>query len=198
MSNFSDIYQNIPIEALVQQSSDTNELIVKRILGKGEVRNLDDFAALISPLAGGYLEELAYHSNKITKNHFGKTIRLFAPIYLSNECVNICTYCGFSRNNKIPRITIPLEQVVSETRMLANQGFRSLLIVAGEHPKYVSNGYVENCISHCLEIMPSISIELGPLEVENYIPLVKAGCEGLIVYQETYHKDTYKGILAQI
>lgn len=194
MSNFSDIYQNIPIEALVQQSSDTNELIVKRILGKGEVRNLDDFAALISPLAGGYLEELAYHSNKITKNHFGKTIRLFAPIYLSNECVNICTYCGFSRNNKIPRITIPLEQVVSETRMLANQGFRSLLIVAGEHPKYVSNGYVENCISHCLEIMPSISIELGPLEVENYIPLVKAGCEGLIVYQETYHKDTYKEI----
>ena len=70
MSNFSDIYQNIPIEALVQQSSDTNELIVKRILGKGEVRNLDDFAGLISPLAGGYLEELAYHSNKITKNHY--------------------------------------------------------------------------------------------------------------------------------
>ncbi len=194
MSNFSDIYQSIPVEAWVQQSLDTSERTLKSILRKGRARSPADFAALISPRASNYIEELAHHSNKITQRHFGKTIRLFAPLYLSNECVNICTYCGFSRNNEIPRITIPLEQVVAETKLLANQGFRSLLLVAGEHPKYVSNGYVEKCITHCLEIMPSIAIELGPLETEGYKPLVNAGCEGLIVYQETYHQPTYKAI----
>ena len=194
MSNFSDIYQNIPVEAWVQQSLDTSERRLESIIRKGRARSPADFAALISPCAADYIEELAHHSNKITQRHFGKTIRLFAPLYLSNECVNICTYCGFSRNNEIPRITIPLEQVVAETKLLANQGFRSLLLVAGEHPKYVSNGYVEKCITHCLEIMPSIAIELGPLETESYKPLVNAGCEGLIVYQETYHEPTYKEI----
>ncbi len=194
MSNFSDIYQSIPVEAWVQQSLDTSERTLESILRKGRARSPADFAALISPRASNYIEELAHQSNKITQRHFGKTIRLFAPLYLSNECVNICTYCGFSRNNEIPRITIPLEQVVAETKLLANQGFRSLLLVAGEHPKYVSNGYVEKCITHCLEIMPSIAIELGPLETEGYKPLVNAGCEGLIVYQETYHQPTYKAI----
>ncbi len=194
MSNFSDIYQSIPIEAWVQQSLDTSERTLESILRKGRARSPADFAALISPRASNYIEELAHHSNKITQRHFGKTMRLFAPLYLSNECVNICTYCGFSRNNEIPRITIPLEQVITETKLLANQGFRSLLLVAGEHPKYVSNGYVEKCITHCLEIMPSIAIELGPLETEGYKPLVNAGCEGLIVYQETYHEPTYKEI----
>jgi 2-iminoacetate synthase len=194
MSNFSDIYQNIPVEAWLQQSLDTSERTLESILRKGRARSPADFAALISPRGANYIEELAQHSNKITQRHFGKTIRLFAPLYLSNECVNICTYCGFSRNNEIPRITIPLEQVVSETKLLANQGFRSLLLVAGEHPKYVSNGYVEQCITQCLEIMPSIAIELGPMETEGYIPLVNAGCEGLIVYQETYHEPTYKAI----
>lgn len=194
MINFSDIYQSIPVEAWVQQSLDTSKRTLESILRKGRARSPADFAALISPRASNYIEELAHHSNKITQRHFGKTIRLFAPLYLSNECVNICTYCGFSRNNEIPRITIPLEQVVAETKLLANQGFRSLLLVAGEHPKYVSNGYVEKCITHCLEIMPSIAIELGPLETEGYKPLVNAGCEGLIVYQETYHEPTYKEI----
>ncbi len=194
MSNFSDIYQSIPVEAWVQQSLDTSEPTLESILRKGRARSPADFAALISPRASNYIEELAHQSNKITQRHFGKTIRLFAPLYLSNECVNICTYCGFSRNNEIPRITIPLEQVVAETKLLANQGFRSLLLVAGEHPKYVSNGYVEKCITHCLEIMPSIAIELGPLETEGYKPLVNAGCEGLIVYQESYHQPTYKAI----
>src|SRR5690606_8498493 len=120
------------------------------------------------------------------------TIRLFAPIYLSNECVNICKYCGFSRNNPIPRITLPVSRVVDEVKRLASRGFRSILLVAGEHPKFVSNGYVEEVIRAILPITPSILLELGPLETEPYRPLVGAGCEGLVVYQETYHQPTYK------
>lgn len=189
---FSDVFSTIPFERLLQQCRETRPSEVESILDRGRAHNLTEFAQLLSPAATDYIEPMAALSQKISQRQFGKTIRLFAPLYLSNECVNICKYCGFSRNNPIPRITIPIEQVLDETRKLARQGFRSLLLVAGEHPKYVSNGYVEELVRRCLPIMPSLSLELGPLETEPYRPLVKAGCENLVVYQETYHQPTYK------
>ncbi len=192
MSTFSEIFRTLPLEALRQQSLDTTERTLLPVLQKGEAHSLADFAALISPAAAGHLERLCELSQARTRKHFGKTIRLFAPLYLSNECVNICAYCGFSRNNPIPRITLPVEKVVEEAKLLAGRGFRSILLVAGEHPKFVSNGYVEEVIRKLLPIMPSVMLELGPLETEPYRPLVAAGCEGLVVYQETYHQPTYE------
>lgn len=189
---FSEIFPTLPIRELAEVATRADTDAVRRIIARGRAETLEEFAALLSPAAGSHLEALAAASQQVTQRHFGRVIRLFAPIYLSNECINICKYCGFSRNNPIPRITIPLSQVVDEVRKLARQGFRSLLIVAGEHPKYVSNGYVADVIRECLQIMPSIAIELGPLETEAYKPIVNAGCEGLIVYQETYHEPTYK------
>lgn len=189
---FSDVFRTLPLEALRQQSLDTTERTLLPVLARGRADSLADFAALISPAAEAHLETLCRHSQGLTRKHFGKTIRLFAPLYLSNECVNICKYCGFSRNNPIPRVTLPVEQVVEETQLLAKQGFRSILLVAGEHPKFVSNGYVEEVIRRLLPIAPSILLELGPLETEPYRPLVAAGCEGLVVYQETYHQATYE------
>jgi 2-iminoacetate synthase len=194
MSTFSEIFDQLPIDALVQQSLDTSNQHLSTVLKQGSARNLRDFAALISPQASSHLETMAAVSQSLTQKHFGKVIRLFAPLYLSNECVNICKYCGFSRNNKIPRNTLPLPQVVKEVEMLSRQGFRSLLLVAGEHPKFVSNGYVAEVIRASLPLMPSIALELGPLETEDYIPLVQAGTEGLIVYQETYHEPTYRAL----
>ncbi len=191
---FSEIYKTLPIGALAQQSQDSSAATIERVLAQGRVKNLREFAALISPAAAPYLERMAQISKSLTIKHFGKAVRLFAPIYLSNECVNICKYCGFSRNNDIPRITIPVSQVEKEVKMLARQGFRSLLIVAGEHPKYVSNGYVQEVIERCLPIMPSLMLELGPMETAPYRPLVDAGCEGLVVYQETYDEPTYKDL----
>ena len=182
------------MEAWLERAGRATPTQVEAVLQRGRARNLEEFAALLSPEAGKRVEEMARLSQVITQRHFGKTIRLFAPLYLSNECINICRYCGFSRNNPIPRITIPIEQVVEETRKLARQGFRSLLVVAGEHPKYVSNGYVEEVVRRCLPLMPSISLELGPLETEPYRPLVRAGCENLVVYQETYHEPTYRDL----
>ena len=188
---FSQLLPSLPIEELVQRSLESKPRHVNNILKKGRAESLEEFAALISPAALPHIEAMAQLSQKITKRQFGKVIRLFAPIYLSNECINICRYCGFSRDVDIPRITISVDQFVKETRLISSQGFRSLLIVAGEHPKYVSNGYVEECIRKCLPFMPSILLELGPLETEDYQPIVKAGAEGLVVYQETYHKPTY-------
>ncbi|MGJ3243490.1 MAG: 2-iminoacetate synthase ThiH [Opitutales bacterium] len=191
---FSAYFPDIPVDAHVAAMGQVRPHQVEAVLDRGGPRNLDELVCLLSPAADRYLEEMARLARDTTVKHFGRAIRLFAPIYLSNECVNICAYCGFSRNNPIPRITIPVEQAVRETQMLADQGFRSLLIVAGEHPKYVSNGYVEAVIRETLKIMPSLAIELGPMKTPGYVPLVEAGCEALTVYQETYHRPTYKDL----
>ena len=104
------------------------------------------FLQLISEETGGPLEALARHSQQTTRRHFGQTMRLFAPLYVSNECVNNCQYCGFSRDAGIFRTTLTVDQVVTEARHLHGLGFRNVLLVAGEHPKFVSDGYLQNCL----------------------------------------------------
>ena len=152
---------------------------------------LADFARLISPAGAESLELLCGRSQALTQQRFGKVIRLFAPLYLSNECINNCKYCGFSRDNPILRVTLSVEEVLREARALKDQGFRNVLLVAGEHPKFISNGYLAKCIEALHEEVPSISLELGPMETEEYRPLVEAGAEGLVVYQETYDRTVY-------
>ncbi len=156
-------------------------------------RDLDlaNLATLLSPAAAGQLERLAKRSNRLTQQRFGRVIRLFAPLYLSNECINNCTYCGFSRDNRILRVTLSIDEVVREARALADQGFRNILLVAGEHPKFISGSYMTDCVAALRETVPSISLEVGPMETGEYRPLVQAGAEGLIVYQETYNREVY-------
>jgi len=138
------------------------------------------------------LEAMAREARQITRRNFGRTMRMFAPLYVSNECVNNCSYCGFSRDNaSIMRVTLTIEQVVTEAQHLAAQGFRNILLVAGEHPKFVSDGYLEECLSAIREFVPTIGIEVGPMEAPEYERMVKAGCEGLVVYQETYDRAVY-------
>ena len=150
------------------------------------------FARDLAPADDARLEDMARRSRALTRRHFGRTLRLFAPLYLSNECINTCTYCGFSRENAILRVTLEAEQVRAEARHLAAQGFRNILLVAGEHPKFVSAGYLETIIRALAPEIPSLSIEVAPMEAAEYAPLVRAGAEGLVVYQETYHKPTYE------
>ena len=151
------------------------------------------FQRLLEPCDDAALEALAAQSHGLTRRHFGRVMRLFVPLYLSNECINNCKYCGFSRDNPILRVTLPVEEVVREARHLAAEGFRSILLVAGEHPKFVSNGYMEACVRAVREQagVPGVSLEVGPMETDEYRPLVAAGAEGLVVYQETYHPPTY-------
>ncbi len=192
MPTFSETFRSLAFDQQIDVAATASSQSIERILAQGRAHSLSDFAALLSPAAEAYLEPLCKLSQQITQKHFGKTMRMFAPLYLSNECVNICKYCGFSRNNDIPRITLDLDKVEAEAKILSAQGFRSILLVAGEHPKYVSNGYVEECVRRLSKYYPSIALELGPLEAERYEPLVAAGCEALLVYQETYHQDTYE------
>lgn len=150
------------------------------------------FQRLIAPCSDAALEVMARRSVMLTRRHFGRTMRMFAPLYLSNECVNNCAYCGFSRDNAILRVTLEIEQVASEARHLAAEGFRNILLVAGEHPKFVSGGYLRQCLERLAREIPSISLEVAPMETEDYVPMVEAGAEGLVVYQETYERDAYR------
>ncbi len=153
-----------------------------------------DFPALISPAAGAFLETLCRRSQAATLQRFGRVMRLFAPLYLSNECINNCKYCGFSRDNPILRVTLTIDQVRQEAAALAAQGFRNLLLVAGEHPKFVPAGYLEACVKAVRPMFPAVALEVGPMEVAEYRPLVAAGAEGLVVYQETYDAEAYAAV----
>jgi len=168
----------------------TGSPAARAVLEKTKV-SLADFAALISPAAGDLLEVMSRKAHTMTQQRFGKTIRLFAPLYLSNECVNNCSYCGFSRDNPILRVTLSLDEVQREANELNVQGFRNLLLVAGEHPKFVSNHYLRDCVARLHAEWPSISLEVGPMETEEYRPIVAAGADGLVVYQETYDRAVY-------
>lgn len=152
---------------------------------------LRNFANLLEPLSGSQLENLAQRSVAVTRRNFGRTMRLFAPLYLSNECVNNCSYCGFSRDNPILRTTLSPQQVLTEAHHLRALGFRNLLLVAGEHPKFVSDGYLQECLSVLTPYIPTLGIEVGPMEDEQYAELVTCGAEGLVVYQETYAEEVY-------
>ena len=153
---------------------------------------LASFRRLLEPCSDASLEEMARRSSSLTRRHFGRTMRMFAPLYLSNECINSCAYCGFSRDNPILRVTLEIEQVAAEARHLAAEGFRNVLLVAGEHPKFVSGGYLRRCIERLSGEIPSLSIEVAPMEADEYRPLIAAGAEGLVVYQESYDRGAYR------
>jgi 2-iminoacetate synthase len=183
-------FNSLPLDALITRSRNTSVDAARATLLKPHL-SLADFAALISPAAGELLETLSRRAHALTQQRFGKVIRLFAPLYLSNECINNCKYCGFSRDNPILRVTLSIDEVKREANALQQQGFRNLLLVAGEHPKFVSNNYLRDCIASLHPEWPGISLEVGPMETEEYRPLVHAGAEGLVVYQETYDRAVY-------
>jgi 2-iminoacetate synthase len=188
--SFVHEFETLPVSELLGRALNCSGAEVRAVLGQPRLA-LADFARLLSPAAGDCLEELCHRSHALTRRRFGKVIRLFAPLYLSNECVNNCKYCGFSRDNPIWRVTLTVEEVLREAHALQEQGFRNILLVSGEHPKFVSNGYLADCVRALHAEFPSVSLEIGPMETEDYRPLVAAGADGLVVYQETYDRGLY-------
>jgi 2-iminoacetate synthase len=157
-------------------------------------RSLADLGALLSPAAAPRLEEMAALAHAASVRRFGRVVRLFAPLYLSNECVSSCTYCGFSAENEIARRTLTPAEVAAEARVLTERGFRHLLLVAGEHARVVSKDYLVDCVTALAPHVPSISVETQVWDTATYRRLVDAGCEGLVVYQETYDPGTYAAV----
>jgi len=149
------------------------------------------FAALLSPAAEKYLEPMAAEAHRITQQRFGNTIKIYAPIYLSNECTNSCVYCGFNTHNGIPRVTLNNEQIMEEVSQIENLGIQHLLLVTGESPKVVGIDYLVNTLQMIKDKFSSVSIEVFPMSTEDYSTMYKNGVDGLTVYQETYDRVKY-------
>ncbi|WP_422489111.1 2-iminoacetate synthase ThiH [Endozoicomonas sp. ALE010] len=154
--------------------------------------NHQQFLALISPAAEPYLEAMAQKSRQLTRQRFGNTLQLFIPLYLSNKCTNICTYCGFSLGNKIRRKTLKMDELDREVATIKKMGFDHILLVTGEAPGTVGVSYIKSVIERLRPHFAHISIEVQPLDQEDYQSLMAAGLDAVLVYQETYHRPAYE------
>lgn len=189
---FSEVFEQYQWEEIKRSiyAKNTNEALFA-IHGQHK-KTLEDFKALISPAASPFLEEMAKKSQQITQKRFGKTIQMYAPMYLSNECQNICTYCGFSLGNKIPRKTLNDQEIIQEAKAIKALGYDHILLVTGEANRTVGVPYIKNAIQVLKPYFSLISMEVQPLEMEQYEELKEEGLHTVLVYQETYHKEDYK------
>lgn len=147
---------------------------------------------MTTPTVGTDIEALAAHARELTLRRFGRTVHLFSPLYLSNECVSTCTYCGFSAaNTDITRRTLSPEEVRAEAAILTRRGFRHLLLVSGEHPRIVSRDYLCAAIEALAPDVPQLSLEVQTWDTPTYGRFLDAGCDGVVIYQETYDRDVY-------
>lgn len=191
MSNFKDTFNLYDWDTLKKEIYNFSSADVKAVLLKNKI-TIEDFKVLIAPAAKPFIEEMAKRSNALTKKRFGNTIQMFIPMYLSNECQNICTYCGFSLTNKIRRKTLSENEILAEVAYIKNLGYDHILLVTGEANTTVGVSYLKNAIRLIQSHFANISIEVQPLDQHEYETLIDEGLYAVLVYQETYHKATYK------
>lgn len=152
------------------------------------------YLALLSPAARPFLEQMAEKANETSVRQFGRVIQLFTPLYLSNYCTNGCVYCGFGCTNKIPRKQLSIEELEKEAKSIADTGLRHILILTGDAPKIATVSYIEKCARKLKDHFSSIAIEIYALTKDEYSTLIKAGVDGLTIYQETYNEKLYDEI----
>jgi 2-iminoacetate synthase len=152
---------------------------------------LQDLWALLSPQAVPYLEAMARAAHRLSLQHFGKTIFLFTPLYVSNYCVNSCVYCGFKTANRIARNALTLVEVEREAQAIAATGLKHILVLTGESRQRSSVTYLKDCVTILQKYFPSVSLEVYPLTTEEYRELAQAGVDGITVFQEVYNETLY-------
>ena len=175
---------------LQQQFSTVHEKHVQAVLRKTSC-SLDDLIILLSPAAEPFLPQMAARSREITGQRFGCISQIFAPLYLSNFCINRCAYCGFAADNTIPRRKLSVSEAVQEAEILQQRGFQHILLVTGEAPAKAGVDYLVEIAEKLRNRFAALSIEVQPLEQEEYARLFKAGITAVAVYQETYDRRVY-------
>lgn len=193
---FADIIDQWNWDETVDAVENATEKQVLNALAKArQSRRLtpEDFAALISPAAESHLEEMAQLSSFYTKERFGNTISLYIPMYVSNECTNKCVYCGFNHDNPFQRTTLTQQQIAAECEAIRKLGpFENLLIVAGEYPTLCGVDYLEETLHTVRPYFHNLTIEVQPMRAADYYRLTKSGLNGVVCFQETYHREAYK------
>ena len=153
--------------------------------------NLNDFVNLISPAALNCIDLMRQIATRNKKMHYGKTVKMYTPLYISNYCINRCQYCGFNSSLNRKRKRLSIEEAVLEAKVIRDYGIDSLLLVSGEDPEYITLDYLVELTKQLKNLFSYIAIEIYPMDKENYIKLFKAGIDGLTLYQETYDDATY-------
>jgi len=190
--NFSDKRKEFSWDEMSARFDQIDRNKVEIAINRQGRGGIEDLIALLSPIAAKhYLEEMAQLSYRITRKRFGQTLRLFAPMYLSNECNNICDYCGFSMNNQIPRKTLTDAEILREAGILKKNGFDHILLVTGESAQKVGLDYLTHALDLLRPHFSNLSIEVQPLEENAYARLIEHGMHAVMVYQETYCSKSY-------
>ena len=189
--SFREIFDTYNWEQVSREIYSKTPADVEGALAK-EHRSLEDFKALLSPAAAPYLEEMARQSHILTQKRFGKVIQMYIPMYLSNECQNICTYCGFSLDVDIRRKTLSDEEILREVNHIKSMGYDHILLVTGEANKTVGLDYFKNALNLIVPHFSHVAMEVQPMDQEDYEALIPLGLNSVLVYQETYHHDDYK------
>ncbi len=190
--NFSDKRMDLSWDEMSARFDQIDRNKVEIAINREGRGGIEDLIALLSPIAAEhYLEEMAQLSYRITRKRFGQTLRLFAPMYLSNECNNICDYCGFSMNNQIPRKTLTDAEILREAGILKKNGFDHILLVTGESAQKVGLDYLTHALDLLRPHFSNLSIEVQPLEESAYARLIEHGMHAVMVYQETYCTKSY-------
>ncbi|MFW5872545.1 MAG: 2-iminoacetate synthase ThiH [bacterium] len=190
MNTFAEIIHEYDWEKLRNSIYSKTSMDVKKSLEKDKL-DLEDFKALLSPAAADHLEHMAYLSNKKTLKRFGKTMQMYIPLYLSNVCQNTCTYCGFSAKNHIQRNVLSPEEVLDEVKAIKKMGFDHLLLVTGEASHKVGIEYFKEIMKMVRPYFAQISMEVQPLEENEYKELISLGLTNVYIYQETYNSKNY-------
>jgi 2-iminoacetate synthase len=190
---FHSIWQQHDFAGVGASIATKTDVDVRRALGRVRADaplDLEDLAALLSPAAAPFLEEMAQLSHRLTVERFGRTMQLYAPLYLTNICANICTYCGFSAQNRIPRKALNDAETLADAGVLKQLGFDHVLLVTGESTRY-GTAYLQNALRRLRGQFSSLSMEVQPLDEMDYATLVAEGLSAVLVYQETYDGSVY-------
>jgi 2-iminoacetate synthase len=165
---------------------------VEAALGQPAGRySLQRLLTLVSPAAANYLEEMARQAHELTLRRFGRTIQLYAPLYVSNYCVNKCLYCGFNTSHHFARTRLTLDEAMADAQVIAAEGFRHILLVSGEDTKAISTGYLAELAGRLRAQFASISVEVYPMEEDGYAAICRGGVDGMTLYQETFDRQAY-------
>ena len=157
-----------------------------------EVLREQDFAALLSPAAEGYIEEMAQRARTETRKHFGNSVYMFTPLYISNYCENYCVYCGFNCHNRIHRAKLNYDEIKEEMKAIAATGLEEILLLTGESRKMSDVEYIGEACKIAKQYFKQVGLEVYPVNSDEYRYLHQCGADFITVFQETYHSDKYE------
>ena len=152
----------------------------------------EDFKALLSPAAMPYLEQMAQRARLETRKHFGNSVYLFTPIYISNYCENYCVYCGFNCHNQIRRAKLDYDGIDREMEAIAKTGLEEILILTGESRGKSDVEYIGEACKIAKKYFKMVGLEVYPMNTEEYAYLHQCGADFVTVFQETYNSDKYE------